>query len=388
MNFRNNMKKIQIMYVHAYSDLSGSSTSLYNLVKYLDKSKYQITVVLPHHSELAVKLREAGVHVIFKKLRRLRDSRNPLPNIAFLLAFLPTELALARLAHQKEMDIIHINTMLNFHGVLAAKLIGVKLVWHIREIFLPRFALKLLGIFIRSIATQVITASNAAKGQVFGRTTRKIVTIHDAVNPEEFSPNGNLQKTKVRLGFPRHLCLVGLVAALKPVKGHEYFIRAASIVLQNIKNVKFIIVGGSIKGREDYEQSILELVSQLGITSDVIFLGERRDVPQIMRALDICVLSSISEGGLSVAVLEAMASGKPVIATDAGGVAEAVVDGVTGFVVPPQEPSSLAERILELIEHPKKAQEMGKAGRNRVIEYFGIHNHAKHIDKIYTSLLR
>ncbi|PIU68061.1 MAG: glycosyltransferase family 1 protein, partial [Armatimonadetes bacterium CG07_land_8_20_14_0_80_40_9] len=146
-------------------------------------------------------------------------------------------------------------------------------------------------------------------------------------------------------------------------------------------NIKFLIVGDGPLREELKEQS-----KDLGIEDEVTFTGSRQDIPEIMAALDIFVLTSIKEHFGRV-VIEAMACGKPVIATNSGAVPEIVEDKVTGILVPPEDSEKLAEAIIELLEDKEKAKEMGIAGRKRVEELFSIEKHTRQIEEVYLSLL-
>ena len=128
-------------------------------------------------------------------------------------------------------------------------------------------------------------------------------------------------------------------------------------------------------------------MKNLNLQSKVIFTGFREDVPEILNAMDIFVLPSLKEG-FSRSIIEAMAAGKPVIATSVGGNSEADVDGVTGFIIPPNTPQSLAERMIELLDDRNKMQNMGKKGRKRVEENFTAENYVENIEKIYNEILK
>ena len=144
----------------------------------------------------------------------------------------------------------------------------------------------------------------------------------------------------------------------------------------------FLIVG------EGYLKNELEqLARDLGIENDVEFVGEREDIPQILSIMDIFVLPSALEGFSNV-ILEAMATGLPVVATNVGGIPELVVNKQTGILVPPDEPEELAKAIVDLLRDKNTSREMGKRGRERIEKYFGLEKMLGEYDALYQDLIR
>lgn len=158
--------------------------------------------------------------------------------------------------------------------------------------------------------------------------------------------------------------VLGCVARLVPRKGHLHLFEALAQVLGKRTDVHLLVVGDG-PGRDDLERAC----RQRGLTGHVHFLGERRDVPRILRCIDLFVLPSESEGFGRV-ILEAMAAGQPVVASRTGGIPEIVVDGETGFLVTPRQPAELAARILALLDDRPRAAAFGRAGQHRVREHF------------------
>jgi len=148
-----------------------------------------------------------------------------------------------------------------------------------------------------------------------------------------------------------------------------------------MQDVRYLIVG---KG--ELKESLRVKVKRLKLEEKVIFTGFRQDIKEILSALDILVLFSIREGH-PIVLLEAMAMGKPIVATDIEGVNETVVNGVTGILVPPKDPSALAEAIVCLLRDKKKAQEMGQAGRRVVEEKFNLKDKIEQHKQLYETVI-
>jgi glycosyltransferase involved in cell wall biosynthesis len=185
------------------------------------------------------------------------------------------------------------------------------------------------------------------------------------------------------LAFSDKVPLVGMVANFNfEIKGHRYFLQAAKEVSHKTPDTNFLLIGeGPL--RPQYE----EMARELEVGKKVHFLGKRTDVPAILSQLDISVLSSTSEGFSNV-LLESMAVGIPVVATRVGGNPEIVIDGVTGYLIPPADPRAMAEAILHLLDMPNEATEMGAAGRTRVEENFSVESMVRSYERLYTSLAK
>jgi len=216
-----------------------------------------------------------------------------------------------------------------------------------------------------------------------GLAREKIEVIYNGLELSQFQmhngENPLIEELVVDDGVP----LVGMIADFNfEIKGHIYFLGAAKKILEKIPNVRFILVGDGPL-RPLYE----EVAQELRVEKNVYFLGKRTDVPAIINSLDISVLSSISEGFSNV-ILESMAAGKPVVATNVGGSKEMMLDGTTGYLVAPADPQAMANAIIELLENPDKAKAMGVAGRKAVEEKFTIEAMVKEYEELYFSLLK
>lgn len=175
--------------------------------------------------------------------------------------------------------------------------------------------------------------------------------------------------------------MIGVVARLNRLKGIEYFLQAAAAMGKRSYDARFLIVGDG-----QHKQELEQLAIQLGLGKRVVFTGFRLDVPEVLSALTISVLPSLSEG-LSNSLLESMAAGVPVVATNVGGNPEAVEDGVTGIIVPPRDAHALARAMALLLENPDLGSEFGEAGRRRVTQRFSLAQMVRETESLYLRLL-
>jgi glycosyltransferase involved in cell wall biosynthesis len=189
-------------------------------------------------------------------------------------------------------------------------------------------------------------------------------------------------KLKAELGLNGHSKLVGIVARLVPIKAHEVFLEAATSVLEVEPETRFLVIGD---GERRYE--LEALARRLGIGGAVRFLGWRADMKQVYADLDVVALSSNNEGS-PVALIEAMAAGRPIVATAVGGVGEVVRDGETGRLVPPRNPGALAEGMVDLLRDRERAERFGLAGRAYVYPRHAASRLVADVERLYTDLGR
>jgi glycosyltransferase involved in cell wall biosynthesis len=195
-----------------------------------------------------------------------------------------------------------------------------------------------------------------------------MVLIYNGVDGEPFELASRMRKEfRGEMGLTDLQKVVTVIANLIPYKGHHDFLKAASQVKDRIPKATFWLVGEDRGIQKDLER----LSRDLRIHDCVSFMGQRSDIPNILAASDLSVLPSHEEGFSNV-ILESMAAGLPVIATRVGGNSEAVVDGVTGWLVPPRNPEVMAERIGDLIDDAQKARFWGERGKERVKGLFTI----------------
>ena len=215
-----------------------------------------------------------------------------------------------------------------------------------------------------------------------GLPQEKITVIYNGLDSSLYQNGLNGGTLRRELEIDSDAPVIGMIADLNfEIKGHRYFLEAAKAVLKRVPKAEFVLAGdGHLQER--YES----MAQDLGIGRHVHFLGKRTDMPAIISSLTASVLCSTSEG-LSNVILESMAAGRPVIATNVGGNPELVIDGVTGYVVPPADPNSLADALLNLISDPDRARVMGNAARVKAENGFTMEAMVERHDQLYQSLL-
>lgn len=189
----------------------------------------------------------------------------------------------------------------------------------------------------------------------------KVHVIPNGVDTDCFQWSATRRaRAREQLGFDADTPVCGIVAALRPEKNHELFLQTAARVRSELPKARFVIIGDG-----EQREKLQQLTQQLGLADNVQFLGSRSDVPDILPALDVFALTSHNEAN-PVSILEAMASGVPVVSTRVGSVAESVTDGVTGYLADAGDVKALTRRWLVLLSDNARAREMGTAGREAV----------------------
>lgn len=215
-----------------------------------------------------------------------------------------------------------------------------------------------------------------------GIKPQKMEVVYNGVDIERFQQPVDKATLRAKIGLNPYFSVVGIVARLSIEKGHTVFLQAARKILTAYPDVYFLIVGDG-KQRGELE----EMTRDLGIESNVFFLGAIIDIHQVISLFDVAVMPSDFEA-VSNAILEYMAASKPVVATGVGSTPEIVVDRETGYLIPCGDADALAEAVLRLLKDKGLAENMGRAGRKKVEEKFTLRKMIERYESIFTSLSR
>lgn len=392
------MQKIKILHIITRLIRGGAQEVVLSMIDNLDKARYTpflaTGIETGPEGDLWDEAKEKGVEPIFipQLIRRI----SPINDLISLIK-------IYRFIKKERFDVVHTHTSkAGILGRIASKLAGVPIIIHSPHghIFHPdshidgvptnRFLLKLLLClerFTAKFTDRIIALTEFGKrDQVrlgIGETG-KYVVIHNMIDLEryQFGNQQNLDEKKRELGLFSTSPIVGTVARLTPEKGHRYLLEAVAKIKPSIPDIKFLLIGDGPL-RDELENQ----ADKMAISDNVIFLGLHKDVPEILQILDLFVLPSLYEG-LGIVLVEAMACGKPVVATSVGGVPEIVKDGQTGLLVPPHDSSALARAIKTLLDDTKRAEEMGMAGKEKVGQMFDQKIIIKKYTDVYDSMMR
>jgi glycosyltransferase involved in cell wall biosynthesis len=392
------MDRAKVVHIITKLELGGAQQNTLFTVAHLTGSEYEPVLISGTEGVLvedARKLKDVKVSVIPELVREIR----PIKDVIALLKIRQILKQLRRdTAKEKSRatPAIIVHTHSSKAGILgrwAARLAGIKLIIHSIHGFsfndYQPSLVRAFYIFLEKL-TSIITAkfiavskANIERGIQEGIFTRdRVVLIRSGIDIAEFQ-NTKCDRIKKRgdLGVDAESPLVAMIACFKPQKSPLDYVRMAKIVSDEIPEARFILIGDGI-----LRNKIEALIEKLKIEDKILLLGWRRDIPEIMRCIDILVLTSLWEG-LPRIFPQAMASGIPVVATEVDGSPEAIRNGENGFLLPPKDNKSMAEKIIYLIGNPEKAGEMGAAGR-RLVEEFDIWKMLRQQEELYADLLK
>ncbi len=380
----NSRKNVVILYVITGLSTGGAEMMLYKLLSNIDRNRFTPVVVsLIDRGTFGDRIEDLGIPVYTIGMKR----------------GMPTPAAIVRLirtVRQLKPDLIQ-GWM--YHGNLAAQLARVFLspknpvLWSIHYSIdslasekLMSAAIIKLGAMTSKYVNQIAFSSQTSqlKNETLGYCHENSCVIYDGFDTSLFKPSAEARlAVRGELGLPETAFLIGLICRFHPMKDHGNFFHAAALLLETFPDIHFLLAGPEVD-REN--QSLLQLIQELGILDRIHLLGERRDMPSLTATLDIATLASAYGESFPNVIGEAMSCGVPCAVTDVGDSARIV--GNTGRVLPPRNSEALANAWKELIELGAEGREaLGKAARARIINYFPVDSVVRQYEKLYESVL-
>jgi len=290
-------------------------------------------------------------------------------------------LKLASFLHSRKIAVVHThNPGPLLYGTIAGKLAGIPALVNTRH----GRALRVVPPWFWNMNDAIVTISNDAKVELVRNNkldSKKVITIYNGIDISLFPANINVQEEKHKLNVGAAI-IIGTVARLSEEKDQATLIKAFAKILKVRPHCCLVFVG---EGNERF--NLERLASELGVRKNVLFLGYRKDVDKLLKLFDVFVLSSLQEG-VSLSLLEAMASKKPVVATSVGGNKEVVVDKENGFLVPANDVDQMVEKILVLVNDMTLAVSMGMKGREIVERKFNIDTMTDQYVSLYSEILK
>jgi len=369
-------RKINVLQIVQTLDvLGGAERMVYCIVKGLNKEQFNVAVcsLRRFSSPILEEMKANNVKVYFVKDKKKIDMKFYYELLSIIRTVKP--------------DIIHTHNLYpNMYGRLLGKVTpGAKIVIHEHgTAYLKtkkgRFIDKCLIGFTDVILAVSMSVANSLV-DVEGIPPSKITLLPNGVDLNEFNPADiHTKDIKKSLGISSSSKVVGMVARLHKHKDHETLLYAMSDIIKNGIEATLVLVGD---GPE--KENLQKLSKKLAISNNVVFTGHRRDIPELTASFDVAVLSSKTEGS-PVSLFEAMAMGKPVVATSTGGTVDIVSDGVNGFLVPPCDTISLKKAIVKILKDENLAYRFGTMGKRIVEEKFSVDKTVQKLENIYKAL--
>lgn len=352
----------------------GPHNEALRLMEPLRRRGWEIEIAIPDEPGTAAqRLEDGGVPVHALPLSRLRASPDPRLFLRFGRDFGPSVGALEKAIRDVGADLVQIGGLVNPHAAFAARRCGVPVVWQVVDSRAPAPLRRAAMVLVRRLADAVMFDGDSLV-PLHGGDSLPVPTFvyFPPVDTERFSP-GRERGLAVReeLGIPPEAPVVGTVASLVPMKGLENFVAAARRIAEALPDARFVVVGSTPASHSAYGERLRRDAAALHLPHPIAFVGGRADVEHWYPAFDVHLITSVPRSeGTTTTALEAQACGVPVVAPRVGAVADAVADGVTGFVVAAQRPDLLADRALQLLEDDALRARMGEAGRETALERF------------------
>ena len=368
----------RILYVHGIEAIGGAERDLIALLKTLDRHKWEPHVVCPGTGPFREQLHAIAVptHAL-----SLPPWRKP-------LAVFQRRSAIGRLGAlvgQLDPALVHVNDIWwvphTVRAIASGRSHSMPIVAHVRQEIEPekvgRYELDRVEVAIaisRQIEQSLITG---------GVSMSRVRTLYSGIDCSSRQSTRDDQAIRRLIGVPNEAVLLGTVANLFPRKGYEVMLRALPAIVHAVPTVHYVIVGSDDHG---YADRLTRLASELTIADRVHIVGFQDPVQPFLAALDLYLHPALMEG-FGIAVVEAMAMGKAVVATTAGGLPEVVAQGETGLLVPPGDVDSLAATVVSLLKDKVRREQMGRCGKARAQEHFSLDASVMQVEQLYGGVL-
>jgi rhamnosyl/mannosyltransferase len=394
------MKVTTVLYLSPTAQLGGAEHSLMDLADRLDRMRFSPRIMCLGSGPLVATAESRGIPVAVIDVPRtfaqasLRGRRTAAMRMALRVArSLPLIRHIRRAARASHASIIHSNgNKMHLLSVLAGLGPRTGLIWHVRDFWPDGWFERLLVRLANRRTAAVVANSEAVAAHLrrIGVQERLVHAIPNGIDCARFSPDGPVAPLKGQFEWPEDTALVGMVGMFAPWKGQEVFLRAAREVAGRNPRARFLVVGDEIyvtDGHGGYKAHLLGMATALGIADKVSFTGYRDDVPEVLRALDVVVHASVEPEPFGRVIAEAMACARPLVATAGGGVSEVTgAGGEAALLVPPGNPSRLADAVTSLLAEPGYAATLGEAARKRIQSQFTLDRHVRSIESLYDNL--
>lgn len=363
---------VPVLFCHYTADVhGGSDLALYELVTHIPRHRIAPHMVLRKGDPLIPAYRDAGVPVSVVRLYPPRRGFEPIKLARFFLFYWPSVFRIAWIIRRTKSRVVHVNTLNNLQGPMAARIARRPLVWHVREL-IPKSRLnRYMRGLVKRWAAMAVAISSAVADSLIDCKPR-LTTVFDSIDLSDYADVPSQAEARKTLQLPPTAPILICVGRLEPWKGQHVLLDAMFEVLKAHPEARLLIVGGQAVNKPDYLPKLQAQCKKLEIENHVRFLGIRHDVPALIAASDLLVLPSVTPEPFGRTIVEAMAAGRPVVATRDGGPRDTIDDGKTGRLADAGDPYDLARQIRYTLDDLDAAREMGRKGQAIVRERFDL----------------
>lgn len=383
----------KVLYFSSASHVQGGAVqSMFRLARWLKQQGGEPVVVLPRDGGIREWYAKAGIEVRVLPFEEMHQRITLRYLLRYLFSTLSIIARLIALIRRERIDIVHVNEIVYFPGLIASKLAGAKTVCHVRVIIQRPLWLKwALSWIVSRFSDQVLCVSSAVRVQMFALEQKRVRTLYNpGPDLERFDPAavGDGQALRQQFGIPLEAFVVGLVSKLSPNKGHMALIQTARLlkVQQPTLPIHYLIIGGEVAGKEGYAQQVAEALEQYDLQDAFTLAGMQSDVPQYIAACDVMVHLPSIEDPFPGVVLEALAMGKPIVAFGSGGIPEQFENGKSGILVEKNNLAALAKALTALAQDPARRQQLGQAARPYLMAHFSLQRFSAELADVYHRL--
>lgn len=372
-------QRLTVAHLMPWSGMGGVEIATLRLVEATRQQFRHIVFCLPDATALRKSVEKMGIETATYSA--------PEPSLRHGGRFYKESKVVARQLQQAEVDIVHCaDDKAAYHNSLAGLLARCRIVCHIRSNN-PYLSLR-QKICLWPVVSYIFVSKESMRSFGMSLPDSMARVIYDAVEVTSSDTSESTAEVRHELDVPDGCVLIGMVARVAPVKDYFTLADAAVEILARHPNTRFLIVGDNslVDLNRSHYAEVCRRLQELGIADRFIFTGHRTDVARLTAAMDLCVLCTHREG-LPLSILEAMAMGKPVVATAVGGVPEIVRPGVTGYLHEHGNSKELADAILALIDNPEEASRMGRAAREQVRKNYSREKFVEEIAETYLDVM-
>lgn len=366
--------------------LGGPQVRSLAVAKELRSDNIETVFLLPDgDNEFERMASEAGFTVRRPGLSQIKPPRQVTGNLKYILSFPLAVQRIRRIISEEDIDIVHAYMPVNFEAAVATALSDARLMWQFNDTSKPEFLARFSAKMASSLADEITVAADAVSEYYFENINTDTTPLYSPVDIDKYDPavvQADQKYLENEVNVQTEGPVIGTVGNLNPIKAQDDLLKAVKHVTNENGPVTTIIVGAHIDTRADYIDGLYELRRELGLDDHVHFLGRRSDIKELLSTLDLFVFPSVAEA-CPMAVLEAMAMERPVVATEVGGVPEQITHGKHGWLVPPGEPQQLAEAITTALSSPEERDRRGKQARQRAVDVFSLERCVERHKEIY-----
>ncbi len=391
--------RARIVYFDHTALLGGGELAMIEMVRKLDVARFEPVILLGAHGPLETELAPEFSTYVIPLSPWLLDTRKDTLTISNLtvplraLAAIAYIMKLVRFFRKIKPAAVHTNSLkADFLGGFAARIAGVPLVWHVRDRidrdYLPWPAVFSMKLLCRWLPNYVVGCSQSVIDTLDLPEKMPRMVVYSGLNLKDYQDKQSARREPLVTDDPGSVpTLIGLVGRFAPWKGQHIFLQAAAEVHRQFPRTRFLLYGSAMFGETDYEQSLHRLVDELGLKHVVEFKGFERNIAQAIVNLDIVVHASTSAEPFGQVIVQGMAAGKPVIATEGGGASEIIRHGIDGLLVERGNTVSLANALLLVLGDTKLADSLAMQGMVRAQEKFTIERTVARISEVFSQVI-